>query len=126
MKLEGRRGKEGAFNSEAIIKWNMECALSGTFKSAFFIVMECEMALSPVINEFIYVWVEGIHPHTATRLAGLSLFHTCKLLAGGKQRGPRVISLHCTTSCEDQPCNDELIYRMSPQYVQSYGFVRVH
>lgn len=45
----GKNGeRERALNSEAIIKWNMERALEGTFESALCILMECETAWKPL------------------------------------------------------------------------------
>lgn len=78
---------------------------------------------SHFINQFIYVWVNGIHPDSATRLARLTL-----VLANCWHRvdkGDWGSDLLCTTSCGDQPYNDWLIYIMSPQAAQSYRYVRL-
>ena len=50
----------------------MELALECTPKSALCILIEYETVLKP-LDEFIYVWVDSIHPDSATRLVGLSL-----------------------------------------------------
>lgn len=65
---------ERALNSEAIIKWNMEHALEGTSRiSTLHFDGMWDSVEATFINEFIYVWVDGIRPDFATRLARFSL-----------------------------------------------------
>lgn len=64
----------------------MERAPGATSTSALCILMECETALIPFINEFIYVCLDGICPGSETRLAKLFLIAANCWQGGGKQR----------------------------------------
>lgn len=66
----------------------MERAPGATSTSALCILMECETALIPFINEFIYVCLDGICPGSETRLAKLFLI-AANCWQGGANKGDR-------------------------------------